>query len=49
MRLFNLSDKVCGLMKQLRLDTVMELYDTEEQALASLHSGETDRPPDAVA
>ena len=48
-RLFNLSDKVCGLMKQLRLDTVMELYDTDEQALASLRSGETDRPPDAVA
>jgi len=44
-RLFNLSDKVRGLMKQIRLDTVMELYDTEEAALASLRQDDPRNHP----
>jgi anti-anti-sigma factor len=42
-RLFNASEKVRALMKMTRLDTVMELYDGEADALASL------RPDESVA
>lgn len=34
-RLCNLSDKVLALMKMTRLDTVLDLYPTEAEALAS--------------
>ncbi len=33
-RLCNLSERVMSLMKMTRLDTVLELYHTEEEALA---------------
>src|SRR5262245_29082161 len=35
-RLCNLSEKVRALMKLTRLDTVLDLYGTEEEALATL-------------
>ncbi len=35
-RLCNLSDKVMVLMKMTRLDTVLDLHDTEEEALRSI-------------
>ncbi len=35
-RLCNLSDRVLAVLKMTRLDTVLELYGTEEQALAGM-------------
>ncbi len=35
-RLFNLSERVLTLMKLTRLDTVLDLFATEEEALAAL-------------
>ncbi len=40
-RLCNLSPKILSLMKMTRLDTVMDLFATEEQALASIDGGQT--------
>ena len=37
-RLCNLSEKVRTLMKMTRLDTVLDLYATEEEALASIRA-----------
>jgi len=37
-RLCNLSEKVRTLMKMTRLDTVLDLYATEEEALASIRT-----------
>jgi anti-sigma B factor antagonist len=47
-RLCRLSERVRGIMKMTRLDTVMEIYDTEAAALASL-AGPDLRPPAASA
>jgi anti-sigma B factor antagonist len=38
-RLCNLSEKVRTLMKLTRLDTVLDLYDTEEEALVQIRRG----------
>ena len=38
-RLCNLSDRVMALMKLTRLDTVLDLYGTEEDALAAFRRG----------
>jgi anti-anti-sigma regulatory factor len=40
-RLFNASDKIRTLMKMTRLDTVMELYETEADALATLSQSQS--------
>jgi len=42
-RLCNLSDKVLGVLKMSRLDTVLDLYANEEEALASIRQ-EAGRP-----
>ena len=36
-RLCNLSDRVLTVLKMMKLDTVLDLYQTEELALASIH------------
>ncbi len=36
-KLCNLSDRVRAIMKMTRLDTVMEIYESEEEAMASLY------------
>ena len=36
-RLCNLSDRVLAVLKMMKLDTVLDLYPTEELALASIH------------
>jgi anti-sigma B factor antagonist len=45
-RLCNLSPKIMSLMKLTRLDTVLELYGTEEEALAGIHA--PDSPHSAI-
>src|SRR5262245_5087996 len=46
-RLCNLSERVRTLLKLTRLDTVMDLYETEAEALASLHKPEILQRPAA--
>ena len=48
-RLCHLSERVRTLMKLTRLDTVMDLYETEEEALASLGRPDVVRRPAAEA
>ena len=36
-RLCNLSDRVLAVLKMMKLDTILDLYPTEELALASIH------------
>jgi anti-sigma B factor antagonist len=38
-RLCNLSERVRAIMKMTRLDTVLEIYESEEAAMASLQQG----------
>ena len=45
-RLCNLSGRVLDVLKMTRLHTVLELYQTEEEALASMRPG---KPADQVA
>jgi len=45
-RLCNLSERVLDVLKMTRLHTVLELYQTEEEALASMRPG---KPADQVA
>lgn len=40
-KLCNLSDRVRAIMKMTRLDTVLEIYENEEAAMASLQLGKT--------
>ena len=42
-RLCNLAPRVVALMKMTRLDTILELYDTETQALASIRQARGER------
>ncbi len=42
-RLCNLSDRVRTLMKMTRLDTVLDLYGTEQEALAAFRHGDIPR------
>ncbi len=35
-RLCNLSERIYGVLKLTRLDTVLDIFDTEEEALASI-------------
>jgi len=47
-RLCNLPDRVRALMKLTRMDTVLDIYKTEEEALAAVRqsdAGATDAPP----
>lgn len=37
-RICNISEKVWGLLKLTRLDTVLDLFHTEQEALASMHA-----------
>ena len=45
-RLCNLSDKVLGVLKMSRLDTVLDLYANEDEALASIRQ-EASKPKPA--
>jgi len=42
-RLCNLSPRVVTLMRMSKLDTVLEIYETEDQALAHIRQGHADR------
>jgi anti-sigma B factor antagonist len=42
-RLCNLSERVVALLKMTRLDTVLELYATEEEALANIRGNHAGR------
>jgi len=42
-RLCNLAPRVVALMRMTRLDTILELYDTETQALASIRQARGER------
>ncbi len=41
-RICNVSPKMMGILQMTRLDTVLELYETEEAALATLLQGQSD-------
>jgi anti-anti-sigma factor len=47
-RICNISDKVRELLKLTRLDTVLDLYHTEEEALASIHASGASVPSSSV-
>jgi anti-sigma B factor antagonist len=47
-RLCNLSEKVRTLMKLTRLDTVLDLYETEEEALVQIRHGLLSSAPKIV-
>jgi anti-anti-sigma factor len=47
-RICNLSEKVWDLLKLTRLDTVLDLYHTEEEALASIHGTPSSPPKSSV-
>jgi anti-sigma B factor antagonist len=44
-RLCNLSEKVSAVLRMSKLDTVLDLYETEEEALGSLLESETRKNP----
>lgn len=43
-RLCNLGEKVSAVLRMTRLDTVLDLYRTEEEALASILQGKWNEP-----
>ena len=43
-RICNISEKVWEILKLTRLDTVLDLYHTEEEALASIHASSAPVP-----
>ena len=47
-RLCNLSDRVLAVLKMMKLDTVLDLYPTEELALASIHGENRKDPADRI-
>lgn len=47
-RICNISDKVWELLKLTRLDTVLDLYHSEEEALASIHASGAPLPSSPV-
>ena len=47
-RICNISEKVWEILKLTRLDTVLDLYHTEEEALASIHAASAPVPNSPV-
>ncbi len=47
-RLCNLSERTMTLMKMTRLDSVLDIYGTEEEALATIRGGSGSPSPDGT-